>query len=182
MKIDAKRIIQDQLVDSTGLNRYCKIMQRVKSVDVSKDIIFQSQYNGFFKVRRNYEWRRIFYELLESLKTQPANFTTIITTLFEKTGSIEAVYSSKMLTTLNPNKPILDNFILQRLGMQLIGKNKYEQLQNSIALYDEIEKWYDEYLCTEDAKECIDVFDRILPEFKWLSNIKKVEFFLNRHN
>ena len=178
MRIDAKKVIEERLVDSTGLNKYCKIMQRLKTVDVSRDVVFQSQFNGFYKVRRNLDWRRIFYDLLETIKAKPVNFETILNTMFEKTGSIEATFASKMLTTINPDKPILDSHVLQHLGMQLVGRSKYEQLKNAIALYSEIEKWYAEFLSTKDAKECIAVFDRTLPGYKWLTNTKKVEFFL----
>ena len=45
-------------------------------------------------------------------------------------------------------------------------------------LYSDIEEWYEEFLQTEQAKECIAGFDAALPEYAWLSDIKKVDSIL----
>ena len=178
MKIDANKIIEERLAASMGLDKYDDIMHRVNSVNVSRDADFQRQFNGFYIVRRNAEWRKIYYEQFETMKTEPATFAIIITKLFEKTGNIEASFSSKMLGTLNPDKPIWDRYVVQNLGLRLTGKSKQEQLENAIKLYSDIEKWYSNFLGTDDAKECLTVFNCTLPRYTWLSDVKKVDFFL----
>ena len=178
MKIDANKLIEERIYVGLGLDKYNFIMRRVKSVDVSADAIFQKQFNGYYQVRRNDTWRKVYYDLFEAMKTKPATFAEIITTLYEKTGNIEASFSSKLLSTLYPDKPIWDQYVVQNLGLQLTGKSKQIQLNNAIALYAAIEKWYDSFLGTDDAKECITVFDRTLPKYTWLSDTKKIDFFL----
>lgn len=106
IRIDANKILEERLASSMGIDKYARIMQRFNKVDVSQDKDFQREFNGFYIVRRNAEWRKIYYDLFESMRTGPATFSKIINFLFEKTGNIEASFSSKMLATMNPDMPI----------------------------------------------------------------------------
>ena len=51
-------------------------------------------------------------------------------------------------------------------------------MKNAIMLYDNMEKWYANFLETEKGKECISEFDRVLPDYKGISSIKKVDSIL----
>ena len=98
--------------------------------------------------------------------------------LYKYTGNIEPSFSSKMLATIIPSKPIWDQYVVQKLNMKLGGKSKEEKLENAIVLYDNIEKWYEDYLLTSNARECIETFDQLLPDYKHISNIKKIDSIL----
>lgn len=178
LTIDAKKILEERLASSMGLDKYKRIMRKFNQVNVSQDKDFQREFNGFYIVRRNAEWRQIYYDLFEALKTEGSTFSTIVTFLYEKTGSIEASFSSKMLATMYPEKPIWDRYVVQNLNLKLTGKTKQERLNNAIELYSYIEKWYQDFLSTENAKACIALFDTTLPKYSWLSDVKKVDFFL----
>lgn len=178
MKIDANKIIEERLAASMGLDKYAWIMRHVRVVKVSTDLDFQRTFNGFYRVRRNADWREIYYEFFETAKKQMVTFEQILRLLFEKTGQIEASFSSKMLATLCPDRPIWDSLVLQNLGIKLTGKTQQEKLDNAVALYADIEKWYRDFLDTENAKECLSVFERTLPEYTWLSDVKQIDFFL----
>ena len=95
--------------------------------------------------------------------------------LFQCTGNIEPSFSSKMLATICPEKPIWDKYIVQNLGIELDGVTKDEKLKNAISLYSDIEKWYEEFLKTDKAMECIEAFDSILPGYKSISTTKKID-------
>lgn len=62
--------------------------------------------------------------------------------------------------------------------MKLSGKTSQEKLENAIALYADIEKWYADFLKTDKAKECIRVFDQTLPDYSGISDIKKIDSIL----
>ena len=47
-----------------------------------------------------------------------------------------------------------------------------------ITLYSEMEEWYANFLQTAKAKECIEVFDSVLPDYQWMSSIKKIDSIL----
>jgi hypothetical protein len=83
-----------------------------------------------------------------------------------------------MLVTIYPNQPIWDQYVVQNLNLELVGKTKAERLQNAIALYAEIEKWYASFMKTTKATECVEAFDRLLPDYKHISNIKKIDSIL----
>ncbi len=171
--INASEIIQAQLARSLGLDKYAEIM-RGDPASPS----FQRAFNGYYRIRRNEEWRNHYYTLFLRAKAEVFGFGQIITSMFQATGNVEASFSSKMLATFNPAKPIWDQYVLQNLGLELTGKTQDEKLENAILLYATIEKWYSEYLSTDEARENIKEFDRLLPEYKWISNVKKIDCLL----
>ena len=83
-----------------------------------------------------------------------------------------------MLTTIDYSKPIWDQYVLQNLGLELTGKTQEEKLKNAIILYDEILRWYDEYLQTDEAQKNIQEFNRWLPQYSWVSDVKKIDCLL----
>ena len=175
---DANEVLRRRLAESLGLDCYVKIMNDVRKTNVSTDGTFQRMFNGFYLVRRNEDWRRVYYDLFEVSKDDVPSFGYIIRYLYEKTGNIEGSFSSKLLATLCPDKPIWDRYVTENLGLKLKGKSKAEQLDNAIRLYEEIESWYRDFLTTEKAAECIAAFDRALPDYTGISPIKKIDCFL----
>lgn len=173
MVLSAHTILQFQLARSLGLDRYKEIMDGDPSSPE-----FQRYFNGYYRIRRNEEWRQSYYGLFVQAKQKGLSFEQIITTLYESTGNVEASFSSKMLATIDPSKPIWDQYVLQNLGFELNGKTQEEKLNNAIKLYDEILRWYDEYLQTDEAQENILEFDRLLPQYSWVSNVKKIDCLL----
>jgi hypothetical protein len=130
-------------------------------------------------VRRNNEWRNKYFSYFEDNKdNKNICFSEIITYLYETTGNIEASFSSKMLATINQDRPIWDQYVLKNLGLELIGKNNIEKLQNAILLYDVIVRWYKDYMSTDNCKECLDLYNRNLPKYSMISDIKKIDFLL----
>ncbi len=178
MNFDVNKVFQDRLAESMGLDKYLYIIDQVRKTNVSTDTEFQRTFNGFYIVRRNEAWRKIYYELFERVKTGTPTFASILSYMFECTGNIEASFSSKMLATIFPDKPIWDQYVVQNLDMELVGRTKEERLNNAIALYADIEKWYDDFLKTDKAKECIEAFDRVLPDYRHISSIKKIDSIL----
>jgi hypothetical protein len=178
MNFNVSKVFQDRLAVSIGLDKYQYIMDQVLKIDVSTNADFQRTFNGFYIVRRNEAWRKVYYELFEHIKTETPTFASILTYLFEHTGNIEPSFSSKMLATIFPQKPIWDRYVVQNLNMELVGLTKQERLENAIALYDDIEKWYEIFLKTDKAQECIKEFDRLMPDYQHISSIKKIDSIL----
>ena len=171
--INASEIMRTQLARSLGLDKYAEIVHGDPA-----SLSFQRSFNGYYRIRRNEEWRNCYYALFLSAKRENLDFSQIITTLFQETGNVEASFSSKMLATIDPLKPIWDQYVLQNLGLELTGKTQEEKLKNAICLYGIIEKWYRDYLTTDEAHENLKVFDLLLPEYKWISDVKKIDCLL----
>ena len=178
MMFDVGKVFQDRLASSMGLDKYQYIMEQVNNTNVATDMDFQRTFNGFYIVRRNESWRKAFYEYFEKAKNGGPTFESIITYLFECTGNIEPSFSSKMLATIHPNKPIWDRYVVQNLDVKLTGATKEEKLNNAIILYADMKQWYTDFLNSEKGKECIGEFDRVLPDYKEISSIKKIDSIL----
>ena len=178
MNIDVKGILQNRLASSLGLDKYQYIMEHVMKTDVSADEDFQRIFNGFYIVRRNEEWRNVYYSYFEKVKNRKPTFEDIIIYLYEKTGNVEPSFSSKMLATIIPEKPIWDRYVVQNLNIKLSGLSQEEKLKSAIEKYSEMERWYEDFLNSEDGHNCVEEFERFLPDYKWISNIKKVDALL----
>lgn len=176
--IDAKKVIETRIAESMGFEKYKLIMEMVRKTDVSSDPDFQRNFNAFYRVRRNAEWRKAYYDLFEKVKSSRPSFESIIRTMYEATGNIEASFSSKMLATVNADMPIWDRYVVQNLCLDMKEKTKEDQLKCAVDLYDRMVSWYDGFLQTENGRDCIEEFDRTLPGYVWMSNVKKIDFFL----
>lgn len=178
IKIDAKKVIETRIAESMGFDKYKQIMEMVWKTDVSTDPDFQRTFNAFYRVRRNAEWRKAYYNLFEKAKGSSRSFESIIRTMYEATGNIEASFSSKMLATINPDMPIWDRYVIQNLCLNMKGRTKEDQLKCAIGLYDQMVSWYDGFLQTENGRECIAEFNQTLPGYVWMSDVKKIDFYL----
>ena len=69
---------------------------------------------------------------------------------------------------------LLFKFIDPEVCAPVVG----EKLQNAIELYARIEDWYSDYLTTSEARNAIDTFDRLLPDYAWVSDTKKIDCLL----
>lgn len=69
-------------------------MENIQNTDVSCDNDFQRTFNGFYIVRRNGEWRKIFYTYFERIKNDIPSFENIITYLYENIGNLEPSFAS----------------------------------------------------------------------------------------
>ena len=178
IQLNPEQIMMDRIAERLGLVQYSNIITRVSQCDVSKDESFQRMFNGYYLVRRNAQWRTGYYELFEKMKTSQPTFQSILSELFNMSGNIEASFASKMLATLDTCQPIWDQFVLKRLHMKLKGNGKQNMLQNAIKLYDDIVDWHKNYLLSDESAACLAVFNRFLPGYTWISDTKKLDFFL----
>ena len=82
-KLCASEIIEKQLARSMGLDRYAEIMHGDPQSES-----FQRLFNGYYRIRRNEEWRRVYYDLFLTAKAHRYSFEQIITALFNATGNV----------------------------------------------------------------------------------------------
>lgn len=162
------------------IQRYISIMEKVNNVDVSEDIDFQKEFNYFYKIRINGEWRNTYYSLFESFKKKDSvTFDEIIKELYKRTGWVEPSFASKMLASLNSNMPIWDSKVLARIGITASKKTGEDKVNETIYLYAKIVSWYDDVISnTETKTQYIEAFDKEFPQFSDISDVKKIDFIL----
>ena len=179
MLINEGTLVETIISNGLALDKYKKIIDDVKHTDVSNDTEFQRTFNHFYKVRRNENWRKIYYELFEDSKSNSVlKFEEILVHLYRETHQIEPSFSSKLLATLNPDMPIWDQYVLRNLGLELKGSNKEERLCNAVILYDNIIEWYKEFLGTDNAKECLHLFRSATQNYQWLTDTKIIDYII----
>lgn len=179
LHLAGRQLLEDRLAESLGLDKYAYIIKTAPVTNVAANANFQRTFNAFYKVRKNAGWREQYYTFFERAKKERVGFDDILTYLFLTTGNIEASFSSKMAATLDPeHNPIIDQYVLKNLGISLAGIGKEERLRCAIEAYRQLQEWYAAYLQTDEAKVNIAIFDDMLPSYKWISSMKKIDYLL----
>ena len=151
----------DSFVNLYGLNRFGK------GVDVKKaQKDFFDVFNSCLKI---HPLRSISKDSIDSL------YESVLFELKEKTMRVEKSFASKLLHSIYPNQiPIIDNNVLQKLRIP----RYYGSVENAKKTLIKLSEWYEKYIKTSDAIECIKFFDKVFPDFKKISSYKKIDFFL----
>lgn len=187
IKIDAVNLVQNLVSKALSIEDYQKIMDTYMNVDISSNEEFQKLFNRFYVVRRNKEWRRIYYDFFQKNKyNKNITFGEILRHLYDnphiensEKGWIEASFSSKMLATIRPEMPIWDRYIIEHFKIKLVKTKPEDRIEECVAAYKTIVDEYKKYLKTPEGIECIAKFDEIMPNYKTkLSNIKKVDYMI----
>lgn len=168
-----------------GVEKYLAIMDRVCRVNVSEDPEFKRLYNGFYKVRnRAHAWYQSYYTLLESLKDEKTRtgvaptFAHVLDVLKERTARCEASFSSKLVATLDPDKPIWDVYVLANTSHKAPSSQNPHRFELAKAAYRSIEEWYKEFIPSDEGKLCIAIFNEKIADYRKISDTKKVDFIL----
>lgn len=162
-----------------GLPKYEFILDCAKNGKIRiLDEEFQRSFNGYYKIRRDSEWRKVFYQLFADIVTiedkNNIKFDDILRKLYRKLNKIEFSFASKMLATVNPNKPIWDSQVRDFLGI----KTNINSVEIAISVYNELEKAYGDYLKTQNARDNIKLFKNTIPEYDWISDTKIIDFMI----
>jgi hypothetical protein len=83
-----------------------------------------------------------------------------------------------MLAIINDDMPIWDQYVMKSLNLKVMGITKKEHLANTIIIYDKIVKLYSDFIESKNEQECIKTFDGQVPNYKHISDVKKIDCFL----
>ncbi len=177
IKTDLKTLFSDE-TKKRGIKKYADILHTFPTIDASSDKEFQKKFNGFYRVRRNAEWQKVYYSIMEKGKTTALTFESVLTELYASLGRVEASFASKLVHTLNNAMPIWDKFVLENLGLKMPICKGEKKLKNTLLLYNEIIKWYDKALSSPQIQQKLVEFDELFPAYQWFSKTKKLDFLL----
>lgn len=179
LNIDYKNVLKESVANSTGIKTYYYLVQNATEIDVSNDVEYQKTFSKFYGIngaRRGNEWKKIYYDYFQSVKGKGKDltFSDIVTYLYKKTQRVEISFSSKMLATINMDKPIYDKYISKVFKLD---KEKRDTVEEAIQLYKKLEEIYSKILQDEKYKDFIAEFDLLFPDYKCkISEIKKLDF------
>ncbi len=162
---------------SDGLEKYLWIQKEFKKRDVAKNSEFQRKFNGFYKVRRNEDWRKKFYSLLEKNKNTHIEFKDILMDLYKKTGRMEASFASKLIATVNPKMPVIDKIVFKNVGLKLPYTKKRNRHLIIKEQYEILIKKYLFFLKTKEGTYLVKEFNKKYPRVK-ITKIKMLDLVL----
>lgn len=122
-----------------GLQKYLYIIKEFSSLN-EPTREFTRRFNNFYRIRQGSKFYETFYSLMFQYKNKNVEFGDILKILFKEIGKVESSYTSKLLHTINPNKPIWDKFVLMNLGLKQ-NTNSKDKINYSINTYSKIESF-----------------------------------------
>jgi len=158
--------------------RYQHLISNLHVIDISKCETFQRTYNCFFQLRRNENYRRQHFEFMEANKfNKQISFKIILNHLSNIQNTVEASFASKMLSIINPDMPVLDSKVLQKLSLKKPSPISPKKIDETIQLYDKICDWYKAFKNTNQYTQWIKLFNQHFPN-SGISDVKKIDFVL----
>jgi len=73
--------------------------------------------------------------------------------------------------------PVWDQYVLENIGIK-VPQQYRKTISVCIGIYNEIVKWYKNFMNTQDAQEMLFAFNKKFPEYKHFSDIKKIDLML----
>ena len=176
--------LTEKLIEETlpridkGLRSYCWLQNNFINCNVSTNREFQARYIAFYRVRRNEQWRKKYFSLMESTKkAHNVDFGYALHWLFKNTGNFEASFASKLVATLNPHVPVIDKFVLANMDLHLPYYYEDDRERKIVAVYKELIDRFNGLMNTPIIKVLYSRFDQYYPCIN-ISNLKKVDLVL----
>ena len=102
----------------SDLTRYAHSIADLHATNVATDADYQRRFNALYGVRRNAQWRDVYFTLLEARKLQSdVRFLSVLTAIRDATGRVEASFASKLVATIDPTRAIYDSIVRRNLGL-----------------------------------------------------------------
>lgn len=177
MTLSQEEVIKALPLVAVGLAKYRWLQAEAPRRDVSADPEFQKRFGGFYRVRRNAEWRAAYFRLLEDAKSSPMSFADTLRALHRATDRVEASFASKLVATADPSQPVIDSKVVGNLGLKAPKATAPDRLEQLAALHQRLADIYAVYLSTADGRQVIEMFERHYP-CTGLTEVKMLDLVL----
>ena len=118
---------------------------------------------------------------MEDCKNIFVTFEHVLRYIYEETGEIHYSFCSKLLATLDPDSPILDQYVLRHSGFALMGPeySADARIKYYTNVYYTIKSEYEMALSnSEMIKKFIKTFNTEFPDYAHISDYKKMDSLL----
>ena len=180
---DFLKFIEAMCEKSARLDKYAFIMKRFAVADVSSDEEFKRAFVSFYRVRCPQWWIDGYFVILQEMRSRKdVSIRVILERLCEMSGGrrIDLSFASKMLHTIQPDMPIWDSVVATNLDLAPIpaSGSMPSRIEAAVERYSSLLERMDEMLRDDSVKAQVAMFDSTLPNYAWLSSVKKVDFML----
>jgi len=180
-----------------GIVTYIKLMKTIEKDELTPE--FKEEFKKFYGMKRckfSDDFYNKYFEYLDKnrKKNNPdykkIKFDEVIDYIWktETSKRVEASFSSKLLASINNDKPVWDRNVFSWLEMTRTTsiKDKDKQIEKTISKYKDLEdEIYNEFFTTDKADKCIRIFDETFSEMfeeksdlKYITSIKKIDLIL----
>jgi hypothetical protein len=146
-----------------GLTKYCWLQTNLIKTDISVDQIFKKKYIHFYRIRRNMIWQQHYFSLLERAKYQEITFEKALNEIKLNTGRYESSFVSKLVATINPKMPVIDQFVLKNVGLRLPYATATNRKNRIIEVYENLIREFQVFLETEMGAYLVKKFKENFP-------------------
>ena len=185
MIIDQKNINWTNI--QSGVIKYTWIMEfiekaKLNNIDLTIEKEFRTKFNGFYRIRQKpEEFYNQYYLLLNSnLKSTP-EFINILENLYTIEQRLESSFSSKLLHSINPNLPIWDSIVMQKLNLKttFYPKDIIKKKENIVNQYQRLSVFFNDFLLTQESQQLINLFDKKINTQNYnITPLKKIDFII----
>jgi len=182
MFLDEEQIIKSLVDTKSALERYIKIMEMFRKVDVSTNYKFQASFIGFYNIQHSKfkEFCSGYFSFMEKHKNSVPSFIDTLRYLY-KFGRLEISFSSKLLATIDPGQPVWDRYILKFFNLKKPPRKRVYGSEMRIAhgndAYEKLKQKYKAFIATDESKRWIQLFDMYFPICD-ITPIKKIDFII----
>lgn len=190
-----ERAVEDALETYYGLKQYVYITTFIERhpFEIAISSEFQRVFSSYYRVRLSLRQRKAFFKVFQEARDRGIrSFPMLLDMLFERIaicegrGRVETSFVSKMLASLDDSCPIWDSRVTARVNelgdVQLRNPsnfdNPHKRLEVARQSYALLQTFYAGLLLSEEGKECVRSFDELLPSYKHISNVKKIDCLL----
>ena len=184
-KINVNEITEEKKdIIAEGLKKYDYIMKHYQAPNAEFEQVYRNFYlKSWWKTRK--KQGAGYFKTLREYKGE--GLLTVIKKLQREMDSKKYDFSvaTKLMHTFNPNLPIYDSIVckyLEKQGLRFLFHRHYIKRMNCEEKIEQdwklLQDWYKNFLPTEEAKSWIRWFDENFPDYKWLTDLKKVDFII----
>ena len=166
---------------------YRAIAAAIASVDLRSECAepVRRKFNAYYGVRRNAAWREAFYARFEAAKQSPLTgvdlFADIVRGIEADTGRVEASFISKLVATLDPERPIIDSVVRRWLAPLTLAPPFHGSIDAVIIYYQGLNEIMTDLALTPQARAWSAAFDAAFPTPRGQSAIpamKRLDFLI----
>lgn len=162
------------------LNTYHWLQDNLRQRNIAVDEEYRKKFVGYYRMRFvSQPYRDRFFSLFETIKNDTElSFANTARELFQVDGKHEFSFISKMLHTIDPNRPIYDNQVALALRLhQAYRRNLEDKLRQDEMILRQIAEAYRHLEASAEMANILAAFDQIVPE-RSMSMAKKLDFLL----
>jgi len=178
---DNRPRILNQIPESQ-IAAYATILKDLHTLDVASDAAYQRAFAYFYRLRlRPPELKPFYFKMLNDNKHRSdLAFEEVLETIFARYTQVHPSFSSKLVATVNPDKPVYDSQVLKLLGLKTNWQSKSAaiRVQKATEAYKEIESFYDTALRSNIADDLVAAFDERFQSYTYFTKAKKLDLFL----